>query len=142
MAKKTEWGKKRLFLICLFISFLAWFAVKMSKIYQQSYDFAIEFINIPEDKAITAQSDTMVSINFESQGVYLLPLEFRRKVLKVDYDAICTPTQKKCRHIVINKEQLTHYIVEYYPSFPEKMQILDRINIALTIDPKQENAEQ
>ncbi|MBO4582222.1 MAG: hypothetical protein J5701_08085 [Bacteroidales bacterium] len=142
MAKNSGWGKRRLFLICLFISFLAWFAVKMSKNYQQTYDFAIEFTNLPNGKEITSQSDTMISINFESQGVYLLPLEFRKKVLEVDYDAICTPTQKKCRHIVINKEQLANYIAEYYPSFPENMQILNRINIALTIDPKQEHTEQ
>lgn len=141
MAKKSGLGRQR-FLICLLISFLAWFAVKMSKTYQQTYDFAVKFINLPEGKEITSQSDSTVSIAFESQGVYLLPIEFRRKVVEVDYDHICTSTQKKCRHIVINKEQLTNYISERYSSFPENMQLLNSVNIALTIDPIKEEDSQ
>ena len=72
-----------LLLICFCISVISWLALKMSKTYQQTYQVAVVFTNIPAEKQIFYQSDSLLTVDVKAKGIQLLPIEVRRKRLLI-----------------------------------------------------------
>ncbi len=121
MASKI--GNKRygLFMVCLLLSFFAWFAVKLSKTYTQTYNFDLCFSNLPETKNVVFQSDTSFEVSFQCKGLYLMPIELNTKKLNVDYAMITTEKQKKRNYFIITKDQFLNYLQTQY-DFAESIQ--------------------
>jgi hypothetical protein len=58
--KKDEKFRKRLmiFLICLFISIIIWFTIKLSSEYDTVVEMPVTFSNLPKNKVLTFVSDS------------------------------------------------------------------------------------
>jgi len=112
MTTKKRKIKHYQLIFCLSVSVFIWFAVKMSKNYTQTYQFDIEFVNIPQTKLLSYQSDTIVVVTLNGKGVSLLKYEFGRKKVKVDYAIISTAEQRQNNRIIIKNNQLNRYFIQ------------------------------
>jgi hypothetical protein len=111
MIKKLPLRKKyAVLLTCIALALFAWFVVKMSVNYIATYQLEVVFTNIPENRNLMLQSDTIIIITFEDKGLTLLPLELSSKKLKIDYQQITSSYQKKYNNICLEKQQLKNYI--------------------------------
>jgi hypothetical protein len=137
MKKQRNSHHYRLIFICLFLSILSWFAVKMSKDYTQPYQFDVTFINIPNGKELTYQSDTTISLTMSTKGLILLRYEFRRKNISIDYPAIIASNQQNRNYITIKKNQINTYLIQSL-SFPENTIVNDPPAITLELEPIKE----
>lgn len=126
-----------LLLICFCISVISWLALKMSKTYQQTYQVAVVFTNIPAEKQIFYQSDSLLTVDVKAKGIQLLPIEVRRKQLLLDYEMLMADNQKDRNYIVINKDQLTEYVKEQ-EKLPGEVEFKDLKNITLQLEAKQD----
>ena len=133
MATKKRKAKRYRLLFCLVLSILCWFAVKMSKNYTQVYLFDIEFVNVPQNKSLSHQSDTTISVTIDGKGLVLLKYELGRKKIKVDYADIATTEQKRNKNVTIKKKQLTAYLIKHL-DFPEHSVINDPSQINLEFE--------
>lgn len=113
MAKKKPKRKNyAVLLTCIILALSTWFIVKMSATYTATYQLEVVFSNLPDNKVLVSQSDTVFTIVFEDRGMSLLPLELTSKRLKIDYDKITSSYQKKYNHICIQEKQIKNYISE------------------------------
>ena len=132
MSKKHSIRHYRLILVCLMLSTLSWFAVKMSKNYTQTYAFEVEFVNLPNGKAVSRQSDTTITIEVNSKGMSLISLGLRKKHIPIDYNMATTPSQRKSAYITIQAKQLKDYLVENM-NFPKNIILVEPKNIVLEL---------
>ncbi len=137
MKKQKDSHHYRLIFICLFLSVLSWFALKMSKDYTQTYQFDVAFTNIPIGKELTYQSDTTISLTINTKGLTLLKYEFRRKNISMDYPAIIASNQQNRNYITIKKNQIKTYIIQSL-DFPENTIVNDPPTITLELEPVKE----
>jgi hypothetical protein len=136
MKKKRKVRHYRLILACLALSALSWFAVKISKNYTQTYHFEVEFVNLPKGKAVSYQSDTVIVIEINSKGMFLLSLGLKKKHISVDYQFVTTPTQRKSFYTTIQTKKLKDFLVEKM-NFPKNTAVIDPKKITLEL--KKEN---
>ena len=132
MNKKHGIRHYRLILVCLILSALSWFAVKMSKNYTQTYSFEVEFVNLPNGKAVSYQSDTTITVEVNSKGMSLISLELKKKYIPIDYNLITTPSQRKAVYISIQAKQLKEYLVENR-NFPQSITLVEPKKITLEL---------
>jgi len=132
MNKKRSTKHSRLVLACLMLSILSWFAVKMSKNYTQTYSFAVEFVNLPNGKVVTYQSDTMILVEVNSKGIFLISLELKKKRIAIDYHLVTTSSQRKSAHISISARQLKDYLIENR-NFPQSTTLIEPKKIGLDV---------
>jgi len=132
MNKKRSIRHYRLVLVCLMLSALSWFAVKMSKNYTQTYAFAIEFVNLPKGKAVSHQSDSTIIVEVNGKGMSLIPLGLRKKHISVDYNVITTPSQRKSAYTTIQAKRLKDYLVENM-NFPQNITLVEPKNFVLEL---------
>jgi hypothetical protein len=100
------------------LSVVSWFAVKMSKNYQQTYVFAVDFVNLPVHKRLVYQSDSVMSITIDAKGLSLLKYELPKKQISIDYAAVTTTEQQRRNYITLQKNQLNTYLIKQM-DFPE-----------------------
>ena len=124
MNKKHGIRHYRLILVCLMLSTLGWFAVKISKSYTQIYDFELEFVNLPQGREVSYQSDTTITIEVNSKGMFLLSLELKKKHILVDYSFVTTPSQRKSFYTTIQSKRLEDYLVENM-NFPQNTIVVE-----------------
>ena len=132
MGKKHGIRHYRLILTCLLLSTLSWFAVKMSKNYTQTYQFGIEFVNLPNGKMVSYQSDTTITVEIKSKGIFLLSLGLKKKHISIDYNVVTTPSQRKLFYTTIQAKQLKDYLVENM-NFPQNTMVVDPKKIAVEV---------
>lgn len=137
MKKQRDRHPYRLIFICLCLSFLYWFVLKMSKDYIQTYQFDVVFINIPNGKVITYQSDTTISLTMNTQGFSLLKYELQRKNMSINYPAIVASSQQNRNYITIKKNQINTYLIQSL-SFPDNTIVNDPPAITLELEPVKE----
>ena len=137
MKKQKDSHHYRLIFICLSLSILSWFALKMSKDYTQTYQFDVAFINIPNGKSLVYQSDTAISLTMHTKGLTLLKYELRRKNISIDYPAIIASNQQNRNYITIKKTQLNTYIIRSL-DFPENTIVNDPPAITLELEASRE----
>lgn len=137
MKKQRDNHHYRLIFVCLFLSILSWFALKMSKDYTQTYQFDVAFVNLPDRKELAYQSDTAISLTMNAKGLTLLKYEFRRKNISIDYRAIIASNQQNRNYITIKKNQINTYIIQSL-SFPENTIVNDPPAITLELEPVKE----
>ena len=133
VARKKESKKYYLIFICLLLSIIAWFSLKMSKNYMQSYQYAISFVNTPQDKFLSYQSDTIITVSVDAKGFFLLRYEFGKKEIEVDYASIATAEQKKRSYITIKKNQLNTYLIEQL-KFHENLTVIEPSHITIEFE--------
>jgi len=132
MAKKRSLRHYRLILVCLLLSALSWFAVRMSKNYTQTYRFAVEFVNLPKGKAVSHPSDSTLVVEVNGKGMFLLSLEFKRKIIPIDYPTVTTPSQRNASYAVIQAKRLKDYLVEEM-DFPKNTVIVEPKKIVVEV---------
>ena len=132
MSRKQGIRPYRLILACLAFSTLSWFAVKISKSYTQTYRFAVEFVNLPQGRAVSYQSDTEILVEVNSKGIFLLSLELKKKHLPIDYRFVTTPSQRKSLYAMVQAKQLKAYLVENM-DFPKNTVIIEPKKITLEL---------
>lgn len=110
--KQQQPRKKKyaVLLLCLMLSFFAWFTLKMSENYTAKYELEVVFTDIPPDKTLVNYSDSTLLVTFEDKGLSLLSIEFFSKKLKINYDEITSSYQKKHNNICLQENQIIRYI--------------------------------
>lgn len=78
--KKDKKFRQRLsiFLVCLLISVIIWFTIKLSDNYDTVIEMPVTYINLPQNKILTFVSDTVLQVEILDQGSKL----FRRIYVK------------------------------------------------------------
>ena len=132
MNKKHGIRHYRLILVCLALSALSWFAVKMSKNYTQTYTLEIEFVNLPNGKAVSRQSDSTITVEVSSKGIFLISLDLKKKHIPIDYNIIASPAQRKSSYISIQAKRLKDYLVEKQ-DFPKNTTLIEPKNLTLEL---------
>jgi len=132
MNKKHGIRHYRLILVCLMLSALSWFAVKISKNYTQSYSLEVEFVNLPQGKVVSYQSDTTIFVEINSKGIFLLSVGLKKKHVSVDYHLVTTPSQRKSRYATIQAKQLKEYLIENM-NFPKNTTLVEPKTITLEL---------
>ena len=133
MVRKKELKKYYLIFICLLLSIISWVSLKMSKNYTQSYQYAVNFVNTPQDKFLSYQSDTIITVSVDAKGFFLLKFEFGKKEIDIDYTLITTAEQQKRNYITIKKNRLNTYLVEQL-KFPENIVITEPAAITIEFE--------
>ena len=130
MNKKHGIRHYRLILVCLMLSALAWFAVKMSKNYTQIYALEIEFVNLPNGKMVSYQSDSVMTVEVSSKGMFLMSLDLKTKHILIDYKAVTTPTQRQSSYVSIQTKRLKDYLIENR-NFPQNTVVIEPKRVSL-----------
>ena len=104
----------------------------MSKSYTQTYHFEVEFVNLPKSKVVSYQSDTVIVVETNSKGIFLLSLGLKKKCISVDYNAVTTPSQRKSSCTSIQAKTLKNYLIEKM-NFPQHTSIIDPKKITLEL---------
>jgi hypothetical protein len=133
MVKKQNNHPYRLIFICLLLSLISWFAMKMSKNYTQTYQFEMTFIDIPAEKTLKYQSDTIVSLTINAKGLTLFRYELHRKNISIEYSTIIPTNRQNRNYITIDKNQLSTYFIQNL-GFPESTIINEPSSIALELE--------
>ena len=131
--KKQRNRYYRLVILCLTLSIVSWFAVKMSKDYTQTYQLGITFVNIPEKKVLAYQSDSLITITINAKGLDLLKYELMKKNISINYPDILTNAQKNRSYITIKQNQLKTYLLNYL-KFPENTTVEESSGITLELE--------
>ncbi|MDR1181152.1 MAG: hypothetical protein LBL13_04155 [Bacteroidales bacterium] len=133
MSKKRKFKQYRLIFTCLVLSILAWFTLKMSQNYKQTYQFAVEFTNLPKDKFLTYRSDIIMTVSMETKGISLLKFEFNKKKILLDYPRIIKAEQQQNNNIAIDKKQLESYLINQL-NFPVTSTVIEPLSISLEFE--------
>ena len=131
--KKQKNRYYRLLILCLTLSIVSWFVVKMSKDYTQTYQVGITFVNIPEKKVLAYQSDSLIIITINTKGLDLLKYEFIKKNISINYSDIIANAQVNRNYITIKQNQLKTYLINYL-KFPENTIVDEPSGITLELE--------
>ncbi|HEY9115075.1 MAG TPA: hypothetical protein VIN10_10250 [Bacteroidales bacterium] len=64
-----------IFIACILIATFAWLLIKLSDTYTVTYNFNLNYTDVPVDKTLTLVADSSVNISFTGEGFSLLRLE-------------------------------------------------------------------
>lgn len=73
--------KLRVFLLFLFLSFLFWSLIKLSKEYIAEVEFDLTYTEVPKNKIIQNEPERKVTLTLKTVGFKLLNYGFKRRVL-------------------------------------------------------------
>jgi hypothetical protein len=107
-------------------------AVKMSKNYTQTYPFEVEFVNLPQAKFVSYQSDTTILVEINSKGMFLISLGWKKQPLPIDYQFVTTPSQRKYSYTTIQTKLLKEYLIEKM-NFPQNTVVIDPKKITVEV---------
>jgi len=80
--KKDEKFRQRLsiFLVCLVISVIIWFTIKLSDDYDTVIQIPVTFTHIPKNKVLTFASDTVLQVEILEKGSNLLRMLYLQEI--------------------------------------------------------------
>jgi len=93
--------KLYIFLICCILSSFTWLLIKLSNEYTEVLDYPVTFVNIPSDKILTSDIDTIFSIKLKSKGYRILSNRIFKKHLPIRIDV---------GHLIEKEHHKTHVI--------------------------------
>jgi len=137
MIKKQKNRYYRLMILCLLLSIVSWFAVKMSKDYTQTYRVSVSFVNLPDKKNLTYQSDSLIMVTLSAKGLDLLKYEMADKHIAINYPDIVTTDQQTRNYVTIKNSQLHSYILQQL-KFPNNIIVEELSGITLELEPEKE----
>lgn len=83
-------GKRKektiIFLICLLIAVATWLLIKLSKNYYTVGEFAVEYINLPDDWAFSSRPDSVLYLNMKTAGYRIIHEELFHQQRKIYID--------------------------------------------------------
>jgi hypothetical protein len=80
--KKDEKFRQRLtiFLVCLFISVIIWFTIKLSDEYDTVIQIPVTYTHIPKNKVLTYSSDTVLQVAILDKGSDILRMKYLKEI--------------------------------------------------------------
>lgn len=78
--------KLYVFFICCILSSLTWVLIKLSNEYTEVLVYPVSFINIPSDKILTSDLDTVFTVKLKSKGYRILSNRIFKKRLPIEID--------------------------------------------------------
>lgn len=93
-AKNPETKSKAfIFLMCLVFSFLAWLSIKLSKETTTTFPVTLQITNLPDSLIFTQQTDSVIAISLQTNGVRLFsnPFFSRKNTIGIDYGSLQKP---------------------------------------------------
>jgi len=75
-----------IFLFCFIFSSLIWFLTKLSQEYNETITFPVVFTNLPSDKIVTNNLDTILTLELKTKGFNLLSsnIFFKTPIINID----------------------------------------------------------
>lgn len=73
-ADKSRKNSHIVFIICILIASFFWLTIKLSDDYSESFQFKINYKNVPAEKMLTGIIDTNVNITIKAKGFQMLQL--------------------------------------------------------------------
>ncbi len=84
-----------IFLICLVISVIIWFTIKLSDDYDTVIQMPVTFVNLPKNRALTYASDTMLQVEVLDKGSDLFRMLYFEDVPRVPISLRFLPLYQK-----------------------------------------------
>ncbi len=78
--------KMTVFVICVAISTLIWFLIKLSDVYSTEISFPIKFINPPPGKILVNEVDSLITLNIQDKGYTIAALKYLRRSTPFEVD--------------------------------------------------------
>src|SRR5205085_10085966 len=86
-AEKLKLNKRlSAILVCFFIALIFWFLIALSKDYQASFSFPINYNNLPGQKVVVNNLPSTVRLNVKASGFRILSYKFTEKKSPVEID--------------------------------------------------------
>jgi hypothetical protein len=94
---KSRKGQVYIFLICLCISAVIWLLIKLSRDYTTVRAYRIAYVNVPKDKLISGNPDSILFLTLRTNGYNLLLRKVfpRQEILNIDLGNL---TLRKSQH--------------------------------------------
>ena len=83
------------FLICFLISLFIWVLIKYSKEYDTVIQYPVVYKNMPEDKILINEIDSVIFINVKAKGFRLLSVKYLKRKKPVSFDLSKLEYKKK-----------------------------------------------
>lgn len=77
--------KINVFMLFLFLAFVILIFTKLSKIYTGTIPFKVVYINVPEEKVILNNSDSLLEVTLKTHGFRWLDYYFDKPKIKIDF---------------------------------------------------------
>ncbi len=108
--------KMTVFVVCLAISTLIWFLIKLSDTYNTEISFPIRLENPPQGKILTNEVDSMISIKIQDKGYTIAALKYlpRKSPFVIDLSKLKLHRKGRYFESKINTIALTQNLEEYY----------------------------
>lgn len=93
--KSIKSKKLNVFGFFLLLSFLFLVFSKLSKTYTETLTFHIKYENVPEQYSIDSNSDSIINVKVKTYGFNLLPHNFYRHTIAIDFEKEVQKYEKK-----------------------------------------------
>ncbi|MCF6296672.1 MAG: hypothetical protein L3J08_01590 [Flavobacteriaceae bacterium] len=103
--------KLRVFLLFLFLSFLFWMLIKLSKEYISDVEFNIVYTDLPKNKLIQNKSDNKIILTVKTIGFKLLKYGFENKEL--NYSLSDIKRKRGSAYYSITKSKINHLQAQF-----------------------------
>jgi len=87
--------KLSIFLICLFISVIIWFTIKMSDEYDTVIEIPVTFTHLPKNKVLTFVSDSVLQVEIIEKGSNLFRMLYVEEIDPVSISLRFLPVYPK-----------------------------------------------
>lgn len=78
--------KMTVFVICVAISTLIWFLIKLSDVYNSEISFPVKYINPPQGKILVNEVDSIITLNIQDKGYTIAALRYLRRSTPFEVD--------------------------------------------------------
>jgi len=108
--------KMTVFVLCLGISTLIWFLIKLSDTYTTEISFPVKFENPPKGKILTNEVDSLISVKIQDKGYTIAALKYlpRKKPFVIDLSKLKLHRKGRNYESRINTIALTQNLEDYY----------------------------
>ncbi len=105
------------FLVCLFLSAIAWFFINFSRDQEHTLEYRLICSELPEGKTSCTLSDTTLILTFRTRGLdYLTPKYAKEnRVVDISVNEIIKNKNKRSAYSFSNKELCNFLIDNGYP---------------------------
>jgi hypothetical protein len=95
--KKDEKFRQRLsiFMVCLVISIIIWFTIKLSDEYDTVIQIPVTFNHFPKNKVLTHASDTVLQVEIFEKGSDILRMTYLQGISPVEINLRLLPLYPK-----------------------------------------------
>lgn len=122
-----------IFIICLVIAFVFWGLIKLSKFYEVSYIFNIQYTNVPVDKRLTSMTDSTLQAEFRARGFFILRINLFEEMSQLPVDLENCTLEKSGTDYFVNTSELLEVIASK-TNIPESDIRIDEAKIRFRLE--------